>query len=68
VTPCKAVRTRKVRWTGPCPLCRSAITTGQLVASENRRPWVHAACLLASRKAEEPFSGEDCVPGALTQR
>ena len=57
MSPRKAVRTRKARWTGTCPLCRGAITAGQLVTSENRRPWVHAACLIAVRKAEEPYTG-----------
>jgi hypothetical protein len=57
VSPRKAVRARKARWTGVCPLCRGAITAGQLVASENRRSWVHAACLIGARKAEEPYTG-----------
>ena len=55
MTPRKVTRTRKARWTGVCGLCRGAITTGQLVTSENRRPWVHAACLIAARKAREPW-------------
>ena len=53
----RPVRTRKARWTGTCPLCRGAITAGQLVTSQNRRPWVHALCLIAARKAEEPYNG-----------
>jgi hypothetical protein len=58
MTPRKVTRTRKARWTGVCGLCHGAILRGDLVASENRRPWVHAACLIAARKAEEPYT--DC--------
>jgi hypothetical protein len=41
--PRKPVRVRKARWRGICPRCRTPIVPGQLVASVNRRPWIHAS-------------------------
>jgi hypothetical protein len=53
MTPRKAVRTRTARWTGTCYLCRGAITVGQRVTSEHRRPWVHTSCLITSKTYTE---------------
>lgn len=47
MSPRKPIRTRKAR--------RSTILIGQVVTSGNRRPWAHTACLIAERKAREPW-------------
>lgn len=49
MTPRKPIRTRKARWPSVCPACRRAVLVGQLITSENRRPWIHAACLIDAR-------------------
>ena len=57
MSPRKPVRVRKARGHSTCYLCRGAIVIGQVITSENRRPWVHRDCLIAARKAGEPSSG-----------